>query len=103
MDHNPFADKVNPYEAPIRAELAERPYQPPRPAKPRNWPPIFAFLWLVTGPFICLWVFRFCRWELELFTFEDDAVYVFFYVITALLWLIAIARVGIWLLRSFFV
>lgn len=98
---NQFRD--NPYESPVLAELNERPvYQPPRQRPPRRWPPIFAFVWLICGPFICLWIFRYCFHVLKLFTFEDDPVYVFFYLITGVLWLIALARVGIWLIRSLF-
>lgn len=103
MDHNPFADKMNPYEAPIiRAELVDRPSPSPspRPSPRRNWPPFFAILWLIGGPFLCLWLFRFCRHELQLFTIEDDAVFALFYAVTGTLWLIAMARVVIWLFRS---
>jgi hypothetical protein len=98
---NQFGD--NPYESPVvQAELArpERPYQPPQPAKP--WPPIFAMIWLVAGPFVCLWVFRFCMHELKMFTIKDDFVFIFFFATTAILWLVAGARVLIWLVRSAF-
>lgn len=102
---NGFRDGGNPYESPgiIQAELAhperEKLYRPPRPSKP--WPPFFAFFWIVFGPFICLGIFRY-GYRVGLFTFEDDAVYAMFYLVSGVLWLTAGARVMIWLGRSLF-
>lgn len=90
---NQFRDQ-NPYESPIVAELA-RP-EPVRPRKP--WPPFFSIFWLAVGPFICLWLFRYCfirGWVVH----EDDAIYLLFYVTSGALWLTAGARVITWLVR----
>jgi hypothetical protein len=100
---NPYRD-VNPYEPPaiVQAELArpERPYQPPQPAKP--WPPIFAMIWLVAGPFV--W-FRFMALiidDLKLINERDNATVITVLAAGVVLWLIAGARVMIWLVRSMF-
>lgn len=94
---NPFRDGPNPYESPpIVAELNE----PKRPAPPRKpWPPVFALFWVAVGPFLCLWLFRYC-YSQHYFTRADDAIYLLFFVTTTALWLIAAARSVNWLIRA---
>jgi hypothetical protein len=98
---NQFGD--NPYESPVvQAELArpERPYQPPQPAKP--WPPIFAMAWIVIGPFAWFRFMVLIIEDLRLINERDNATVITVLAAGVVLWLIAGARVMIWLVRSMF-
>jgi hypothetical protein len=99
---NQFSD-LNPYEPPVvQAELArpERPYQPPRAAKPSV--PYFSLIWMLIGPIVWIYGMRFCAVELGLFGPDDHLIINFGLTMCWVVWGCVVLRCLVWFCRSLF-